>query len=73
MEGLIQGNMEDCEYSPLQENNQLLLNRSEGLITISYLNLSFLLSFKLLTLLKGFCLLLFAQEGSQSLIFKDAS
>ena len=41
-------------------------------ILISYLNLSFLLSFKLLTLLKGFCLLVFAQEGSRSLIFKDA-
>ena len=71
MEGLIQGNMEDCEYSPHQENYQLLLNRSEGLITISYLKLSFLLSFKLLTLLKGFCLSVFAQEGSRSLIFKD--
>ena len=41
-------------------------------ILISYLNLSFLLSFKLLTLLKGFCLLVFAQERSRSLIFKDA-
>ena len=41
-------------------------------ILISYLNLSFLLSFKLLTLLKGFCLLVFSQEGSRSLIFKDA-
>ena len=33
-------------------------------ILISYLNLSFLLSFKLLTLLKGFYLLVFAREGS---------
>ena len=41
-------------------------------ILISYLNLSFLLSFKLLTLLKGFCLSVFAQESSRSLIFKDA-
>ena len=41
-------------------------------ILISYLNFSFLLSFKLLTLLKGFYLLVFAQEGSRSLIFKDA-
>ena len=41
-------------------------------ILISYLSFSFLLSFKLLTLLKGFCLLVFAQEGSRSLIFKDA-
>ena len=41
-------------------------------ILISYLSFSFLLSFKLLTLLKGFCLLTFAQEGSRSLIFKDA-
>ena len=41
-------------------------------ILISYLNLSFLLSFKLLTLLKGFCLLVFVQKGSRSLIFKDA-
>ena len=41
-------------------------------ILISYLNRSLLLSFKLLTLLKGFCLLVLAQEGSRSLIFKDA-
>ena len=41
-------------------------------ILISYLTLSFLLSFKLLILLKGFCPLVFAQEGSRSLIFKDA-
>ena len=34
------------------------------LVLISYLNLSFLLSFKLLTLLKGFYLLVFAREGS---------
>ena len=40
-------------------------------ILISYLSFSFLLSFKLLTLLKGFCLLVFAQDGSRSLIFKD--
>ena len=33
-------------------------------ILISYLNLSFLLSFKLLTLLKGFYLLVFARESS---------
>ena len=41
-------------------------------IFISYVNFSILLMFKLLTFLKGFCLLVFAQEGSQSLIFKDA-
>ena len=41
-------------------------------ILISYLNLSFLLSFKLLSLLKGFCLLVFVQKSSRSLIFKDA-
>ena len=41
-------------------------------ILISYLNLSFLLSFKFLTLLKGFCLLVFVQKGSRSLIIKDA-
>ena len=39
---------------------------------ISYVSLSILLMFKLLTLLKGFYLLIFAQEGSRSLIFKDA-
>ena len=39
---------------------------------ISYVSLSILLMFKLLTLLKGFCLLIFAQEGSRSVIFKDA-
>ena len=38
---------------------------------ISYVSLSVFLMFKLLTLLKGLCLLIFAQEGSQSLIFKD--
>ena len=45
------------------------LNKSSLIkfILISYLNLSFLL-----TLLKGFYLLIFAQECSQSLIFKDA-
>ena len=41
-------------------------------ILISYLNLSFLLSFKLLTLQTRFCLPVFSQEGSHSLIFKDA-
>ena len=41
-------------------------------ILISYLSFSILLSFKLLTLLKAFCLLVFAQEGSRSIIFKDA-
>ena len=41
-------------------------------ILILYLSFTFLLSFKLITLLKGFCLLVFAQEGSRSLIFKDA-
>ena len=40
-------------------------------ILISYLNLSFSLSFKLI-LLKAICLLVFAQEGSRSLIFKHA-
>ena len=50
------------------------LNKSSLIkfILISYLSFSFLLSFKLLILLKGFCLLVFAQEGSRSLIFKDA-
>ena len=33
---------------------------------ISYVSLSILLMFKLLTLLKGFCLPVFAQEGSNS-------
>ena len=40
---------------------------------ISYVTLSISLTFKSLTLLKGFCPLVFAQEGSQSLIFKDVS
>ena len=38
---------------------------------ISYVSLIILLMFNLLTLLKGFCLVLFAQEGSQFLIFND--
>ena len=42
-------------------------------ILISYLSFSFLLSFQLVTLLKGFCLLIFTKEGSWSQIFKDAS
>ena len=40
-------------------------------ILISYYLSSFISS-KLFTLLKSFCLLVFAQEGSRSLIFKDA-
>ena len=39
---------------------------------ILYVSLSILLMSKSLTLLKGFCLLIFAQEGSRSIIFKDA-
>ena len=39
---------------------------------ISYSNLSILLMFKVLTLLKSFCPLIFAQVGSQSLIFKNS-
>ena len=39
---------------------------------ISYVSFSIPLMFKWLTLPKGFCLLVFAQEGSQSLFFKDA-
>ena len=40
-------------------------------ILIWYLSFSILLSFKLLTLLKDFFLLVFAQEGFQSKIFWD--
>ena len=39
---------------------------------ISYNSFSILLMFKLLTLLKGFCLMAYTQEGSRSLFFKDA-
>ena len=39
---------------------------------ILYLSFSIFLSFRSLNLLKGFCLLNFAQKGSGSVIFKDA-
>ena len=52
----------------LRAPNKSFLNK---FFMISYVSLSILLMFKLLTLLKGFCLLVFAQEGSRSLIFKD--
>ena len=38
---------------------------------ILYVSFSILLMFKLLTFLKGFCLLVFTHEGSRSLFFKD--
>ena len=52
----------------LRAPNKSFLNK---FTVISYVSLSILLMFKLLTLLKGFCLLVFTQEGSRSLIFKD--
>ena len=45
----------------LRDLDKFSLNK---FILISYLNLSFLSSFKLLTLLEGLCLSVFAQEGS---------
>ena len=51
-----------------------LLNKSSLIkyTSISYVSLSILLMFKLLTLLKSCCLLVLAQEGSRPPIFKDA-